>query len=40
MKLYLFKQYRAGTNSITLELPGGMIDPGESVLSSAKRELI
>ena len=33
------KQYRAGTESITLELPGGMIDPGESVLSSAKREL-
>ena len=33
------QQYRAGTNSITLELPGGMIDPGESVLSSAKREL-
>tara|TARA_B100000674_G_scaffold44101_1_gene30619 strand:+ start:7125 stop:7673 length:549 start_codon:yes stop_codon:yes gene_type:complete len=33
------EQYRAGTDSITLELPGGMIDSGETVLKSAKREL-
>ena len=33
------EQYRPGTNSITLELPGGMIDKGESPLKSAKREL-
>jgi len=33
------EQYRPGTNSITLELPGGMIDKGETPLKSAKREL-
>ena len=33
------RQYRHGTDSITLELPGGMIDEGESSLDAAQREL-
>ena len=33
------KQYRAGTDEITLEIPGGMVDSGEDPLQAAKREL-
>lgn len=36
----LIKQYRHGIRDITIEIPGGMIDPGESPLESAKRELL
>lgn len=35
----LIRQYRFGTDSFTLEIPGGMIDAGESPLEAAKREL-
>lgn len=38
-RVIFVKQYRAGTDQITLELPGGMIDKGEQVLSAARREL-
>jgi ADP-ribose pyrophosphatase len=35
----LIRQYRPGVKSITLEIPGGMIDPGETPLQAAMREL-
>ena len=33
------KQFRHGTQCITLEIPGGMVDPGESLLEAGLREL-
>ena len=39
-KVVFVEQYRPGTNSITLELPGGMINMDEKPLNSAKRELL
>jgi len=38
-QLVMVEQYRQGTNLIELELPGGMIDPGEGPLETAVREL-
>lgn len=35
----LVRQYRAGSDSICLEIPGGMVDEGESPLEAAMREL-
>jgi len=35
----LLKQYRWGVEGFTVEIPGGMCDPGESPLESARREL-
>jgi len=35
----LIRQFRFGTEKITLEIPGGMIDPGEQPLVAAQREL-
>lgn len=35
----LIRQYRAGSASICLEIPGGMVDAGEDPLTAAKREL-
>ena len=39
-EVILVKQYRYGTQNITLEIPGGMIDEGESAEQAAKRELL
>jgi 8-oxo-dGTP pyrophosphatase MutT (NUDIX family) len=36
----LIKQYRHGIRSVTFEIPGGMVDPGESPLDAARRELL
>ena len=33
------RQYRHGTGQITLELPGGMVDPGEDFKQAGLREL-
>lgn len=33
------QQWRHGTQSVTLEVPGGMVDPGETPLQAAAREL-
>jgi 8-oxo-dGTP pyrophosphatase MutT (NUDIX family) len=33
------RQYRHGTESFTLEIPGGMCDPGETPREAASREL-
>jgi len=38
-ELVLIRQYRQGTDSVTLEIPGGVVDRGESFLEAARREL-
>lgn len=38
-RVVLVRQYRAGSDSICLEIPGGMVDAGESPLEAAVREL-
>ena len=38
--LVLIEQWRHGIDAVTLEIPGGMIDPGESPLAAAARELL
>lgn len=38
--IVLVEQYRYGTEVPTLELPGGVCDPGETSLESSKRELL
>lgn len=35
----LIEQFRHGTEKITLEIPGGMIDEGESALACGRREM-
>lgn len=35
----MIRQYRFGTDSVTLEVPGGLIDPGEAPIVAAAREL-
>ncbi len=35
----MIEQYRHGTNEVTLEVPGGMVDQGESPQITAAREL-
>jgi 8-oxo-dGTP pyrophosphatase MutT (NUDIX family) len=36
----LVRQYRHGTQRITLEMPGGLIDPGEEPATAALRECL
>jgi len=38
-RLVLVRQFRYGTNEFSLEIPGGMIDPGEAPIAAAVREL-
>jgi 8-oxo-dGTP pyrophosphatase MutT (NUDIX family) len=38
--IVLIEQYRHGTQSVTLEIPGGAVDPGETPLNAAIRELL
>jgi 8-oxo-dGTP pyrophosphatase MutT (NUDIX family) len=38
-EVVLIRQWRAGTDSVCIEIPGGMIDPGEDPLTAAMREL-
>lgn len=38
-KIVLVQQYRHGTDSLTLEIPGGAVDAGEDILLAAQREL-
>lgn len=34
------EQYRPGTDEVTLEIPGGVMDPGETPETAARRELL
>jgi len=38
-EVVLIRQFRAGTNQVELEIPGGMVDPGEDPRAAAEREL-
>jgi 8-oxo-dGTP pyrophosphatase MutT (NUDIX family) len=39
-QLVMVRQYRHGSREITLEIPGGIIDPGETPAEAAARELL
>jgi 8-oxo-dGTP pyrophosphatase MutT (NUDIX family) len=39
-ELVCIRQYRHGSEEITLEIPGGMVDPGEEPIESAARECL
>jgi len=39
-EVVLIEQYRHGTEEISLEIPGGMVDAGESPRDAATRELL
>ena len=39
-RIILVKQYRVGTRDFSLEIPGGMLDQGESPEGAAVRELL
>ena len=36
----MVRQYRHGANRITLETPGGLVDPGETPAEAAAREML
>ena len=38
-EVVLIRQYRHGTAAVHVEIPGGMVDPGEDPLIAAQREL-
>ncbi len=38
-EVVLVRQFRAGTRSITLEIPGGSVEEGESAAAAVRREL-
>lgn len=38
-EVVLIEQYRHGIGQVTLEIPGGIVDPGESPLETGAREL-
>lgn len=38
-RVVLLRQFRPGTGKVCLEIPGGMIDPGEDPCAAAAREL-
>jgi 8-oxo-dGTP pyrophosphatase MutT (NUDIX family) len=39
-RLIVVRQFRFGTEEVTTEVPGGLIDPGEGHAESARRELL
>jgi 8-oxo-dGTP pyrophosphatase MutT (NUDIX family) len=39
-KVILIEQFRQGTNEVTLEIPGGMVDEDEEPVKCAERELL
>ena len=38
-RLVVVRQYRFGSERVTTEIPGGVVDPGEEPLAAARREL-
>jgi len=36
----MVEQYRFGTSRVTIETPGGMVDPGETAFDAGRRELL
>jgi 8-oxo-dGTP pyrophosphatase MutT (NUDIX family) len=39
-EIVMVRQYRHGLREVTLEIPGGMVDPGEAPQQAAARELL
>jgi 8-oxo-dGTP pyrophosphatase MutT (NUDIX family) len=39
-EVVMIRQYRHGSGEVTLEVPGGMVDPGETPAGAAARELL
>ena len=39
-EIVMVRQYRHGARAVTLEIPGGMVDPGETPAEAAARELL
>ena len=39
-EVVLIRQYRHGTREVCLEIPGGLVEPADTPLSAAKRELL
>jgi 8-oxo-dGTP pyrophosphatase MutT (NUDIX family) len=39
-ELVMVQQFRFGSQRVELEIPGGIVDPGEEPLASAQRELL
>lgn len=39
-EIVMVRQFRHGTGKITLEIPGGLVDPGESPAAAAVRECL
>jgi 8-oxo-dGTP pyrophosphatase MutT (NUDIX family) len=39
-EVVMIEQYRHGSEDVTLEIPGGMVDEGESPIEAAARELV
>jgi 8-oxo-dGTP pyrophosphatase MutT (NUDIX family) len=39
-RVVMVKQYRHGSKQVTLEIPGGLVDPGDTPEGAASRELL
>ncbi len=39
-QVIMIRQYRHGNRQTSIEIPGGVIDPGESPMAAARRELL
>lgn len=39
-EIILIRQFRFGTAEVTLEIPGGLIEPGDTPIKAAERELL
>jgi len=39
-QVVMIRQYRHGSREVTLEIPGGLVDPGETPKKAAARELL
>lgn len=39
-QVVMVRQYRHGARQVTLEIPGGIVDPGEEAAAAAARELL